>query len=58
MSEQVRADTSPIGSIVRAGIVEQAARTAMTTMELAERKRAERAIWARGDYHAIARAMF
>jgi SAM-dependent methyltransferase len=58
MSEQVRADTGPIGSIVRAGIVEQAARTAMTTMELAERKRAERAIWARGDYHAIARAMF
>jgi len=53
-----RAETSPIGSIVREAIVERVGGRAMTTMEHVDRKRDERAMWARGDYHAIARRMF
>ena len=58
MSDQGQADTGAIGSIVRAGIVEQVAGKAMTTMARVDAKREESAMWARGDYHAIARAMF
>ena len=58
MSEQGQAATDPISSLVRGAIVAQIGRRATTTMEHVERKRGEREMWARGDYHAIARAMF
>ena len=58
MSERGVAEKGPIGSIVRDAIVEQVGGRAMSTMARVERQREERAMWARGDYHAIARSMF
>ena len=44
--------------IARKAIVEQIGQKAISVASNVERKRTERAIWARGDYHAIARQMF
>ena len=44
--------------IARKPIVEQIGQKAISIASNVGRKRAERALWARGDYHAIARQMF
>jgi SAM-dependent methyltransferase len=50
--------TGPMRSMLRGAIAEEIGGRAMAAMQEAERKREERAMWARGDYHAIARGMF
>ncbi len=49
---------SPMRPFVRAMIAGRIGRAATTATEQDERKREERALWARGDYHAIAHSMF
>ena len=44
--------------VARKAVAEQISRRALITAADIERKREERALWARGDYHAIAQKMF